>query len=129
MYTYTDATVSRDNPLEGFEEGDWLASVPEHTFSLRAGVETGFGWDNYVVARYIDEMCVSVGCNRDGDVYDRTEDLFVLDFISRYRVTPEGTVYLKVENLLDEQSIVSRTPDGARPNKPLTASVGLQWTF
>jgi Fe(3+) dicitrate transport protein len=62
-------------------------------------------------------------------VYDRTGDLFVLDLISRYRVTPEGTVYLKVENLLDEQSIVSRTPDGARPNKPLTASVGLQWTF
>jgi Fe(3+) dicitrate transport protein len=129
MYTYTDATVIRDNPLEGFEEGDWLASVPEHTFSLRAGVETGFGWDNYVVARYIDEMCVSVGCNRDGDRFDRTEDLFVLDLISRYRVTAEGIVYVKVENLLDEQSIVSRTPDGARPNKPLTASVGLQWTF
>lgn len=129
MYTYTDATVSQDNPTEGFEEGDWLASIPEQTFSLRAGVETGFGWDNYIVARYIDEMCVAVGCNRDGDSFDRTEDLFVLDFISRYRVTAGGTVYVKVENLFDEQSIVSRTPDGARPNKPLTASVGLQWIF
>ncbi len=129
MYTYTDAAVSESNPTEGFVDGDWLASVPEHTFSLRAGVETAFGWDNYIVARYIDEMCVSVGCNRNGDAFDRTEDLFVLDLISRYRVTAEGVVYVKVENLLDEQSIVSRTPDGARPNKPLTASVGLQWTF
>ncbi len=129
MYTFTDAKVSENNLTEGFEDGDSLASVPEQTFSLRAGVETGFGWDNYIVARYIDEMCVSVGCNRNGDAFDRTEDLFVLDFISRYRLTAGGIVYAKVENLLDEQAIVSRTPDGARPNKPLTASVGLQWTF
>jgi Fe(3+) dicitrate transport protein len=34
-----------------------------------------------------------------------------------------------VQNLLDEQAIVSREPDGARPNGPRTAMLGLQWTF
>ncbi len=40
-----------------------------------------------------------------------------------------AAVYLKVENLLDERAIVSRQPDGARPNKPRTAYVGVEWRF
>jgi Fe(3+) dicitrate transport protein len=126
MYTYTDAAISESNPTLGFEDGDRLASIPRHTLSLRTGVETGFGWDNYTVVKYIDEMCVSVGCAGDRS---STEELFVIDLISRYRVTAGGSVYLKIENVLDEQAIVSREPDGARPNKPRTASVGLAWTF
>jgi Fe(3+) dicitrate transport protein len=129
MYTYTRAEISRDNPAEGFSEGDLLAAVPENTFSLRLGVETGFGWDNYAVAKYMDEMCVNVGCNDSASPLAQTEDLLVLDYISRYAFSDDLVVFLKVENLLDEQSIVSREPDGARPNKPRTASVGLQWVF
>ncbi|WP_027951278.1 TonB-dependent receptor family protein [Haliea salexigens] len=129
MYTYTQAEISKDNPTEGFEDGDQLASVPENTFSLRVGLETAMGWNNYVVAKYIDEMCVSVGCNNGDDRFGRTRDLFVIDLISRYELTPESAVYLKVENVFDDQSIVSRQPDGARPNKPQTASVGVEWRF
>ena len=49
--------------------------------------------------------------------------------ISRFAMTEQTDVFLKVENLLDKQAIVSRTPDGARPNKPMTASVGVNVTF
>jgi Fe(3+) dicitrate transport protein len=129
MYTYTEAEVSKDNPDEGFEKGDYLASVPENVFSLRLGLETGFGWNNYAVAKYIDEMCMDIGCNNGGDRFDRSEDLFVVDYISRYTLANEATLFLKVENLFDEQAIVSRQPDGARPNKPRTASVGVEWVF
>ncbi len=129
MYTYTDAEISQDNDEEGFAKGDQLASVPENVFSLRVGVETGFGWNNYAVAKYIDEMCMDVGCNKGGTKFDRSEDLFVLDFISRYSINDSATVFLKVDNLMDEQAIVSRQPDGARPNKPRTASVGFEWQF
>ncbi len=129
MYTYTDATISRDNPVTGFSEGDRLAAIPDNTFSLRLGLEAANGWNNYAVARYIDEMCTRVGCNNGGDSFDRTEDLFVLDYISRYPVNDAAVVYLKVENVFDEQRIVARQPDGARPNKPRTASVGFQWDF
>ena len=58
------------------------------------------GWNNYVVAKYIDEMCMSVGCE-GGDARDQSEDLFVMDFISRYAVNDSAAVYLKVENLAD----------------------------
>jgi Fe(3+) dicitrate transport protein len=128
MYTYTDAEISKDNPEEGFDKGDQLASIPENAFSLRLGLESAIGWNNYAVAKYIDEMCMSVGCE-GGDARDRSEDLFVLDYISRYAVNDSATVYLKVENLFDERAIVSRQPDGARPNKPRTASVGFEWSF
>ena len=128
-YTYTDAAVSADNPVAGFVEGDRLAAVPENTLSLRIGLETALGWDNYAVIKYIDETCVRIGCNNDGEVFNRTEDLPVVDVISRYALNDAVLVFLKVENLLDEQSIVSRQPAGARPNKPRTASIGLQYAF
>ena len=129
MYTWTDATVSDDNPELGFEDGDLLASVPENVFSLRLGVESPWGWDNYAVAKYIDEMCMDIGCNNGGSRFDRSEDLLVVDYISRFAFNDSALVFLKVENLFDERAIVSRQPDGARPNKPRTAMVGVEWTF
>ena len=98
-------------------------------FSLRAGLESALGWDNYAVVKYIDEMCVDIGCNRAASPFATTEDLWVVDVISRYALSDDAVVFLKVENLLDEQAIVSRQPDGARPNKPRTAAVGVQWAF
>ncbi len=127
-YTYTEAELTKDNPAEGFFDGDTLGDIPENTFSLRAGLESNFGWNNYLVAKYSDEMCISLGCNR-GDRFDETESLFVVDYISRYQLQDNAVVFLKVENLFDEQSIVSREPDGARPNKPRTASVGVEYNF
>ena len=128
MYTYTDAEISKDNDEEGFAKGDQLASIPENAFSLRLGLESAMGWNNYVVAKYIDEMCMNVGCE-GGDARDQSEDLFVMDFISRYAVNDSANLFLKVENLADDRAIVSRQPDGARPNKPRTASVGFEWSF
>ena len=129
MYTYTRAEISNDNPSEGFAEGDWLAAVPQNTFSLRTGIETSFGWDNYAVARFTDKLCVNVGCNRSDSPYAETESLFVVDLISRYMLSDNLVLFAKIENLLDEQAIVSRQPDGARPNKPRTALLGVQWNF
>jgi len=34
-----------------------------------------------------------------------------------------------VDNLFDEQSIVSRDPDGARANRPRTATLGVKFIF
>lgn len=128
-YTYTDAALRKASPGDGFAEGDRLAAVPENTLSLRIGLETAPGWGNYAVIKYIGETCVRIGCNSDGGVFERTEDLLVADLISRYALNDALLVFLKVENLLDEQSIVSRQPAGARPNKPRTASIGFQYTF
>ena len=128
-YTYTEAEISDDNPASGLLDGDELADIPENVFSLRAGLESDSGWNNYAVVKYISEMCDSAGCNRDSSPLAETESLWVMDFISRYQVNPAAVVFLKVDNLLDEQSIVSRKPDGARPNRPRTASLGIEYNF
>jgi Fe(3+) dicitrate transport protein len=129
MYTYTDATISEDNDFIGVENGDELAAIPKNTASLRLGLEAANGWDNYAIARFVDNMCTDVGCNNSDNPFDETEDYVVLDLISRYPVVQDVVAYVKLENVFDEQRIVARQPEGARPNKPFTASIGVQWQF
>jgi Fe(3+) dicitrate transport protein len=128
-YTYTKAEISKDNVVSGLQDGDLLKDVPQNTFSARFGAEHNSGWNNYLVAKYIDEMCVAAGCNRNVGPQASTDSLLVMDYISRYRLNKSAEVFFKAENLLDEQEIISRDPDGARPNKPLSVTVGLQLDF
>jgi len=132
-YTYSDAEASEDKPIEEIEHGDKLAGIPENTYSIRTGVETMMGWDNYLVVKYIDETCVKIGCNRNDSLnsgaYSETESLFTMDFISHYALDDNSEVFLKVENFTDERAIVSRSPDGARPNKGRVASIGYTYNF
>lgn len=126
-YTYTKGEISEDN-LNNLD-GDELADIPQNTFSMRVALDNQNGWINYIVAKYTDEMCVSTGCNRTDSQFDRTESVFVTDFVSRYEMNNNMAVYFKVENLFDQQQIVARSPHGARPNKPQTASFGVEYTF
>ncbi|MDX1705428.1 TonB-dependent receptor family protein [Pseudidiomarina sp.] len=128
-YTWSSAEISADNSVTGVMDGDELADIPEQVFSLQLGLKHNSGWDNHIVAKFMSETCVSVGCNRSNNAFDETESLFTVDFISRYPLTPAATVFLKVDNLFDEQVIISRSPQGARPNKPQTVSVGLEYNF
>jgi Fe(3+) dicitrate transport protein len=123
-YTYTQAENTANNVVSGSQQGDRLKDVPENIASLRVGLEQD-AWNNYVVAKYIDEMCVKNGCNRSGNSLEKTQDLFVVDLISRYTINDSTETFIKFENLFDTQKIVSRSPDGARPNKPLTLTVGM----
>ena len=128
-YTWTDAAISRDNPATGVLEGDLLKDVPEHLYSMRAGLELRNGLSNYVVAKYTDAQCSIISCNRIAGDLQHTDDLLVIDLISRYPFNDALNLFLKVENLLDEREIISRDPDGARPNKPRTATLGMEYRF
>ncbi len=126
-YTWTRAEVSENELALGFRDGDDLAHVPDSTFSLRTGFNTDFGWSNTLVARYTGETCaVGIGCNRTGGEFSRTENVFAVDLVSRYAITPNVDLFVKFENLFDEQAIVSRLPDGALPNKPRSALAGFE---
>ena len=106
-----------------------MKDVPESVLSARAGFEHSSGWNNYAVFKYIDEMCVTTGCNRTNAAFSKTESLFVMDFISKYELAADTNLFFKIENVFDDQKIVSRAPDGARPNKPRTISAGLRMDF
>lgn len=128
-YTYTRAEVSEDNVTNGLQDGDKLKDVPESVFSARLGLEHANGWDNYAVAKSIDGMCIEVACNRSNDPLLETDALFVVDYISRYQLQENAQVFFKVENLFDEQKIVARVPDGARPNKARNFMLGMKVDF
>ena len=128
-YTYTQAEISGDNPTNGLQDGDQLKDIPESAFSARVGVEHSSGWNNYAVVKYVDKMCVAVGCNRSSSPQAETDALVVVDYISRYNLNNTAEVYFKAENLLDEQEIVARSPDGARPNKPRSVMLGMKVGF
>ena len=128
-YTWTDAYISKDNPVTGVLDGDLLKDIPEHIYSVRIGLELANGWNNYLVAKYVDQLCASVSCNRSSGDLQETESVFVTDIMSHYGINEQLNFFVKLENVFDEQHIVSRNPDGARPNKPRTASVGVDFSF
>ena len=128
-YTHSKAEARGDNSENGIHDGDTLASVPENSLSLRVGAQVGDRWDSYAVLKYIDSMCVEIGCNRDASPFAESDSFMVLDIGTRYAVTEDIAAFVKLENAFDQRAIVSRQPDGARPNKPLTAMLGVEWVF
>ena len=128
-YTHSMAEARTDAADRGVLEGDTLASVPNNSLSLRLGAQVGSRWDNYAVVKYVDEMCVEIGCNREASNFAQTESFFVVDVGTRYALTDAISAFVKVENAFGERAVVSRQPDGSRPNKPLTAMLGVEWIF
>jgi Fe(3+) dicitrate transport protein len=130
-YTYTDARITEDSDDGAVLDGDGYPYIPEHHFFARAGIVSPRGWDAYLSANYIDSMCIDFECERDGadNSFAETDSLWVFDLVSHYQITDRAQVYIKVDNLLDTQEIVSRSPAGARPNKPRTAYLGLNVSF
>jgi Fe(3+) dicitrate transport protein len=58
-----------------------------------------------------------------------TQALTIVDMAASYELGGMGNIYFKLDNLLDDQKIVSRRPYGARPSKPRSASIGYQYSF
>ena len=79
--------------------------------------------------KYTDAMCVEIGCDRDPSPFVKTDSFMSVDIGARYAVSDDVSAFIKLENALDKRAIVSRQPDGARPNKHLTAFVGVEWVF
>ncbi|SDK43009.1 TonB-dependent receptor family protein [Microbulbifer yueqingensis] len=129
-YTYTDAETTADSDDGSILAGDNLAYLPENVFALTTGIDSGAAWRVNLTAAFQDEMCVNTGCNRGAsDQYDYTDSLWVLDAAAHYDFSQALSGYLKIDNLLDEQVIISRSPDGARANKPRTAILGVKYAF
>ncbi|MDR9426443.1 MAG: Fe3+-dicitrate receptor, partial [Marinobacter sp.] len=79
---------------------------------------------------YVEKMCIDNTCERGGkNTFSETESLTVVDLAGSYALTSNARVFAKVANVFDDQKIVSRSPDGARPNAPRTGYLGLSLDF
>jgi len=130
-YTYTDAEISKDSDDGAYLEGDRYPYVPKNHFFARVGVLGPRGWDAYVSANYTDEMCVDFECERSNldNTFYETDSFWIVDFVTHYQLTDAARVYVKVDNVFDEQKIAARSPAGARPTKPRTAYIGVNLSF
>ena len=72
-----------------------------------------------------------------GDVVDQSVELNqlrvgsygVVDLVSRYNYSKKGSLYVKADNILGVDYVVSARPFGFRPGKPQAFGVGISQTF
>jgi Fe(3+) dicitrate transport protein len=131
-YTYTSSefktSFDSDFPMWGqITAGDELPYLPENQITLSLGL-VGNSWDVNAIARYVGEMQEASG---EGEILSgvTTKAQTILDLSAHYDFDEIGRFYVKLDNVFDDQEIVSRRPYGARPSKPRQFQIGYQFTF
>lgn len=135
-YTATEFQTSFDSgfPLwNDVKKGDELPYMPRHQLFVSVGLGKN-NWDVDVSYQYVDEQLEQAGRawreDGDGPLAGVTVDGYqVVDVVARYRPAEAHLFYFKVDNLLDEEYLVSRRPFGARPGKPAEMQAGYRYTF
>ena len=131
-YTYSqsefqnsfDSTFSQWGSVE---VGDELPYLPEQQLSIETGLQAEY-WQASLMFKYITEMSEAAGSNTELEGLT-TDALIQVDFSAWYQVNKQIKLYGKVDNITDEEVIVSRRPFGARPGKPRQVIVGVKYSF
>ncbi|OKY26971.1 ligand-gated channel protein [Thalassotalea sp. PP2-459] len=130
--TYTLTNTEFDNSFDSdfwgsVVKGDELPYLPEQQLQLTAGI-VGDNWRTDLLIRYLAEMRTNAGQSgipADEKIASRT----VVDLSTSYELDNNQTVKLSVDNLLDEDYMVSRTHGSIMVGKPRTLSASYQYSF
>lgn len=132
VYTYTDSefkqSFTSDFPMWGqVTKDDELPYLANNQVSFSFGFVAN-QWDFNGILRYIGEMHEVSG---EGEVLSgvKTKAQTILDLSAHYDLNDLGKVYFKLDNVFDDQEVVSRRPYGARPSKPQQFQIGYQYHF
>jgi Fe(3+) dicitrate transport protein len=131
-YTYSqsefktsfDSTFSQWGTVE---VGDELPYLPEQQLSIETGLQ-GEQWQVSLMFKYLSEMSEAAGSNTELESL-MTDELLQVDLSSWYQISDKLKLYGKLDNITDEEVIVSRRPFGARPGKPRQVIVGVKYSF
>lgn len=122
---FLETFESRDPIFGDVEAGDELPYVPRHQARGSLGIELDW-MGGYVAATYSSAMRERSGAG-PLELTLATDSLLSLDAGVHYLPIEEVRIYAQVRNLLDQQSIVSRRPYGARPNAPRFIQLGVSY--
>ncbi len=131
-YTFTESAFQDSFP-SGFSQwgdvvdGDELPYLPQHQLRIALGLSKE-KWDFSLATKYTSEMREAASQGNINNV-DHTPAYYIVDFTSAYQFTKSLKFQIAIDNLLDEVSIVSRRPLGARPNKPRTLMASVKYGF
>jgi len=129
-YTHSEFKTSFDSEFDmwgNVTAGDELPYLAKDQLAINIGLVSN-QWDVNMIVRYIGEMKEASG---EGVALSgsSTDALTVVDMSASYNFDQYGLIYLKADNLLDSQKIVSRRPYGARPSKAQQFQIGYQYRF
>lgn len=139
VYTHTQSefksTFYSDFEQWGFvNAGDAVPYLAENMLTLSIGLSSD-NWQASILINYSDEMPESAQTALTGSEFDstlaglKTDDYTIIDLSASYDVDTRSQLYLKLDNILDSNDIVSRRPFGARPTKPRQFMAGYKYRF
>ena len=131
-YTYTESEFQDSFPSKFSQwgdvvEGDELPYLPQSIARVQLGVEAAM-WQINLAWKYQDQMRERPGQhNISDDIHADALSTFDLSII--WDVTESLLTQFKVDNVFDEQAIVSHRPFGARPNKGRSFYARVKYSF
>ena len=124
-YTYLDGQFDNDIASTDFfgdvQTGDPLPYIPEQQWQLAAGLERG-PLAAYANLAYVGDTCVRASCGP----FERTESATTLDLSVHYALGDRFSVYGRVDNVTNDDSVLGRHPYGARPGRSRSIAVGVR---
>jgi Fe(3+) dicitrate transport protein len=126
-YTFTQAEFassfdSEFEPWGSVQAGDRLPYLPSHQFAASAGLERGaWSFDANVFGNSAMRTVAGQGA---GTVDERTDAFAIVNLSADYELAQGGSVYVGLQNVLDQRYITARRPAGTRPGLPRTLMVG-----
>lgn len=139
-FTYTNAEQQNNSTSTDPESifsfgsaGNKVPYIPEYQFSVGSSVNFA-RWGASVRANIVDETFtsannVSAEVNGNGAAdarFGKTDSYQIVDLAVYYDVKKDVQIFTGMQNVFDEEYIVSRQPHGPRPGAPRTWYVGFQ---
>ena len=130
-YTLTRAEFTEERTSENEEwglgtirKGDPLPYIPLQRYSFTTGLSykdfstnLTFNWQSRMYDQAVQEG------RKEIQAYG------VVDAVANYRIFKSGKAFIKVENIFNNDYLVSYRPYGARPGKPRLLTGGVQYRF
>jgi Fe(3+) dicitrate transport protein len=142
-FTYTDteqlndaASTDAESIFSFGKKGNRVPYIPEYALSFGSGLHFS-NWGVDVTGNYVGETFTSAsntsaqvnGLGQPDARFGKTDDYVVADVSAYYQVVKGVKILGGVQNVNDEEYLVSRQPHGPRPGMPLFAYGGFELDF
>jgi len=139
-FTYTEAEQQNNSSSTDAESifsfgsaGNKVPYIPEYQLTVGSSVKFS-RWGASVRASFVDETFTSAnnvsrevnGLGAADARFGQTDSYQIVDIAAYYDVKSDVQIFAGIQNLFEEEYIVSRQPHGPRPGAPRTWYVGFQ---
>ena len=130
------SSADGESIFSGAKSGNSVPYIPEIQLHAGIGLEVG-KFRLALDGTYIDDSYAS-GYNESGTVnyagkydprYGEIPSYFVADFSVHYAATDNTNLFVTARNIFDEEYVVGRLPQGARPGMPQQLLLGVETQF